>query len=117
VTDELIDLEREGWRALSGPDGADHYDALLTQDALMVFAVGVLDRAGSLAAIRAADPWRTVELGEFRVIRPTPDLGIVCYHAVASRNGHGPYRAWITSLYMRSADTSWRLAFHQQTPI
>jgi hypothetical protein len=56
--DELLELEHRGWEALSGRDGVAFYDKSLTDDALMVFPMGVFDRSDSLAAIRAAEPCR-----------------------------------------------------------
>jgi hypothetical protein len=42
--DELIELEREGWRALSSGAGGAYYRKRLTDNALMAFSFGVLTR-------------------------------------------------------------------------
>jgi uncharacterized protein DUF4440 len=112
---ELEALERRGWDALSGPDGAAFYDDLMAHDALMVFPGLVLDRADSLRAISGAPPWKSVELSDIRVIEATPDSGIVMYLANARRDGSPPYRALMTSVYARRKG-QWRLLLHQQTP-
>ena len=111
----LADLEREGWLALSGPDGALFYDDLMADDGLMVFPGSVLDKAASIEAIRGAAPWATFELADTRVVLPTPDTAIVAYRATAARAAAAPYRALMTSVYA-CRDGRWRLVLHQQTP-
>jgi hypothetical protein len=56
---ELIDLERRGWQALSTPDGAAYYRGHLADDALMAFPFGVMDKDQALAGIEDAEPWST----------------------------------------------------------
>jgi ketosteroid isomerase-like protein len=114
--DELVDLEQRGWEALRGNRGAAFYDELMADDAVMVFPMGVLDRQESLQAIRDASPWVTYRLESEAVVRPSPDVGIVVYHAVARRQGADEYRAWMTSTYVREPSGRWRLALHQQSP-
>ena len=108
-------LEREGWEALSGPDGASFYQELLADDALMVFPGFVLDKRESIEAISGASPWQSFELADLRVVEATPDTGIVTYRATAQRGGAAPYHALMTSVYARR-DGRWRLLLHQQTP-
>ena len=112
---ELEVLEREGWEALSSPDGAAFYGELMADDGLMVFPGFVLNKGESLQAISGAPPWLSFELRDVRVIEPTPDSGIVTYHATAQRDGGPPYHALMTSVYARR-DGRWRLLLHQQTP-
>jgi hypothetical protein len=113
--DELLELEHRGWEALSGRAGVAFYDKLLTDDALMVFPMGVFDRSDSLAAIRAAEPWQAFRLADVRISHPVPDVGIVTYRATATRGG-SDYEAWMTSAYVRDSEGNWRLALHQQSP-
>ncbi|GAA3452484.1 hypothetical protein GCM10018962_43170 [Dactylosporangium matsuzakiense] len=42
--DELWKLEEAGWRSLCGGDPVTHYDAVLTEDALMIVPGAALDR-------------------------------------------------------------------------
>jgi hypothetical protein len=114
--EELLELERRGWEALSGPDGAAFYDDLLCDDALMVFPMGIFDRATSLSAIRAAEPWQAFQLADVRIGHPAPDVGLVAYRATATRGGGSDYEAWMTSVYVRDSEGNWRLALHQQSP-
>ena len=111
---ELEALEREGWEALSGPDGAAFYDEVMADDGVMVFPGMVLDKPQTLAAIAAERPWSSFELAEVRVVKGNDDSAIVTYRATAQR-GRVVYRALMTSVYARR-DGRWRLLLHQQTP-
>ena len=112
---ELEALEREGWEALSGPNGAAFYDEQMADDGLMVFPGFVLDKRGSLEAISGAQPWTSFELSDLRVIEAGPDTGVITYRAAARREGAAPYHALMTSVYARR-DGRWRLLLHHQTP-
>ena len=112
---ELEELEREGWEALSGSNGAAFYDELMADDGLMVFPGFVLDKRRSLEAISGAQPWTSFELSDLRVIEAGPDSAIVTYHSAAQRQDAAPYLALMTSVYARR-DGRWRLLLHQQTP-
>jgi uncharacterized protein (TIGR02246 family) len=115
VTFEIETLERRGWEALSGPDGAAFYDDLMADDGLMVFPGLVLDKAATIRAIAAAPPWSSFELTDVREIASNPDSAIITYRATAQRPGEDPYEANMTSVYARH-DGRWRLVLHQQTP-
>ena len=110
---ELEALERRGWDALCGPDGAAFYADLMADDGLMVFPGMVLGKEQTLAAIEAAPPWASYELADVRVIDAAADAALVTYRATAS--GDGEYRALMTSAYVKR-DGGWRLVLHQQTP-
>ena len=115
MTGELETLERRGWEALSGPDGAEFYDDLMADDCLMVFPGLVLDKAGAIAAIRDAPPWSSFELSDLRLVAVSDGAALVAYRAVAQRAGREPYEALMTTVYARREDR-WRLVLHQQTP-
>ena len=114
--DELAALETAGWDALCTTQGAEFYDGLMSDDALMLFPMGVFDRGESLEAIRTASPWASYQLQPMQLTHPVPDVGILIYHAVATREGSDPYEAWMSSTYMRDEAGNWRLALHQQSP-
>jgi hypothetical protein len=113
--DELVALETAGWDALCTTRGADFYDELLTDDAVMLFPMGHFDRAAALEAIRKSPPWSSYQVDFVQVTHPTSDVGIVTYRAVARREGSDPYEAWMSSTYVRDR-ARWRLALHQQSP-
>ncbi len=114
--DELLDLERRGWDALSGDQGAAFYDEVMAADALMVFPMGVMDRAEALEAIRGAGPWVAYRLESETVAYPAPNLGVVVYRAIARRADSDEYEAWMSSTYVRDDEGRWRLVLHQQSP-
>jgi hypothetical protein len=113
--DELIELEREGWRALSSGAGRAYYRKRLTDNALVAFSFGVLTREATIEAIESAPPWSSFEMKDPRVVALNQDSGVVVYAVVAQREGETPYSAVISSTFVRE-DGAWRLAFHQQTP-
>ena len=115
MTDELEELERNGWRALSGPDGAAFYRDVMADDGVMVFPGLVMDKPTTLEVMDGVAPWVTFHLQDVRVIRASPHCGIVVYGAEAQRAGEATYSAEMTSVYVLR-DGSWRLVLHQQSP-
>lgn len=113
--DELIALERAGWDALSSPQGAGYYRRHLSDDALMAFPVGVLDRAQALEAIASAPPWSRHAITGPRVIRLGQDAAVVVYTVRAEREGQPEFAAVASSAFVRCG-AGWQLAFHQQSP-
>ena len=114
--ERILALEIEGWDALSGTAGADFYRRLLTEDALMVFPFGVLDREQAIAAIAAAPPWARYRIDEPRVLTLDDDSALVIYRITSRRADEtADFVAVLSSGYVRR-DGEWRLAFHQQSP-
>lgn len=112
---ELIEVEREGWRALSSSGAGDYYREHLTENAVMAFGFGVISRDEAIEAMDSAPPWSSFELRAPRVVALTEDSGVVVYSVVACREGQAPYSAVVSSTFVRQ-DGVWKLAFHQQTP-
>lgn len=115
---ELVDLERQGWAALSSTAEAatDFYERVLDRDVMMLLPGGmVLDERAAIVHSMAGQPWSSYELHELRVLSLTPDVGVVTYGVVAQRAGQPAYSALLSSTYVRRAE-GWKLAFHQQTP-
>jgi hypothetical protein len=114
MTRELIEVERRGWDALCSTDAATYYRQHLTEDALMAFPFGVMEREEALFAIAAAKPWSRYDMQDPRVIALGPDSGVVVYTVTAQREGQEPFTATLSSTFTRRGD-GWRLAFHQQS--
>ncbi len=112
----LLDMEERGWRALSDGTGADFYERCLTDDAIMVFSFGVLDRGGSIEAMRQAPRWSTFEIQHPNLVYLTDESSALVYQVTAKRSGQAAYRAWMTTVYVRQ-DGDWKVALHQQTPL
>jgi hypothetical protein len=111
---QLEKLERLGWEALSGHEGATFYEDVMADDGRMVFPGIVMDKGAALAAIRAARPWSTFELTDVQVSLVGSQTALVTYRARAERGGHG-YEATMSSVYIR-INGVWRLLLHQQSP-
>ena len=111
---ELEALERRGWEALSGANGAAFYEEVMSDHRLMVFPGLVMDKATVLDAIGKAAPWSGFDLHDVRVTA-TDRVGLVTYRAVAQRSGQPQYEAMMSSVYAREGD-DWRLLLHQQSP-
>jgi hypothetical protein len=115
---ELIELEEQGWRALSstGEAAAEFYERILDDRIVMLLPGGmVLDDRATIVRSMSGQPWSSFELEDLRELHLTPDAGIVTYGVSATREGSAPYSALVSSVYFRRED-GWRLAFHQQTP-
>lgn len=84
----------------------------------MVFPapVGVLTKDRVVAEIGAAPPWSSFRIEDPRVVRLTDHSAILTYRASAQREGQPVYSALMCSAYVER-NGSWRLAFHQQTPL
>ena len=115
---ELLELERQGWTALTqGGDAArDFYAHVLADRVLMLLPGGMVlnDRNEALEALRAAG-WTGFELRPGLVQWLGPDAAVVVYEARA-RRGDEEYHALFNSTYTRQ-NGDWKLAFHQQTKL
>ena len=110
----LLELEREGWEALTTDGGAAYYRERLAPNALMAFPFGVMNRSDALAAMEAAKPWSTFEISEATAIELTTASGLLAYRVKATREGQGEFNAVVSSTYVRT-NGDWKLAFHQQS--
>ena len=115
--DELIDLERAGWEALSssGEAARAFYERVLDRTVLMLLPGGmVLDERAAIVESMSGTPWSSFELEDVRCLQPTPDTAVVTYGVVARRESQ-EYSALMSSVYVRR-EAAWKLVFHQQTP-
>ena len=115
----LLQLEDEGWRALSSSqdEARAFYRDTLDDDVVMLFPGGIVvaDRDAVLSSI-GAQPWSWYRIDDARVIRLSEDAAVVTYRATAQRDDQPEYHALVSSAYARRAGR-WRLGFHQQTPV
>jgi hypothetical protein len=116
LQENLVAVERQGWEALRSGTAGDYYRKHLTPDAVMAFPFGVLAREQCIEAMESAPPWTAYDMQDPQVITLTADCGIVVYRVVAERSGQEPYKATISSTFVRRSGT-WQLAFHQQSPV
>jgi hypothetical protein len=113
----LLELERDGWRALSHGTAAAFYDVYLTEDALMVLpGIGAIGRAAIIQSMASAPPWASFAIEEPRVAILDATNAVLVYRARAQRADQPEYRAFMSTAYTYRAE-GWRIAFHQQTVI
>lgn len=116
--DELIELEERGWRALStaGDAGRKFYASVLRDDALMLFAGGmrIAGRQRILESL-GAQPWKSFQIERPELISLSAEAAVLVYSVTAQREEVKPYRALVSSTYVREQG-AWRLVVHQQSP-
>jgi hypothetical protein len=111
VTSELLGLERRFWL-----EGADFYRENLAEDVLLVFpGAGLMRRADAVAGIEAAPRWLRVDIRDEQLLQLGPESRLLCYKALAHREGEAEYSALVSSVYVRRGG-AWKLLFHQQSP-
>jgi ketosteroid isomerase-like protein len=115
----LIDLENQGWQALSseGDAGRNFYASVLHDDAVMIFPGGLLlEGKEQILESLAAQPWKSYEIDAPRTLSLAEDAALLIYKVTSQREGDEPYEALISSAYVLDAG-AWKLICHQQTPV
>ena len=115
---ELIELERQGWKALSteGDAGREFYSSVLREDAVMLLPGGIfINGRENILQSFGSQPWDTFEIENPKVVSLTSNARTLAYRVTAHREGNQPYVAQVSSTYVR--DHSWKLVVHQQTPV
>lgn len=110
--DELLALERQGWQALATAGGAARafYAGLLREDAAMLFPGGLrIEGRDAILASLDAQPWASFRIEQPRLIELGPAAATLVYGVTAQRPGSPPYRALISSTWVRGP--GWRLRF------
>ena len=116
--DELITIERTLWQ--NNPDV--YHDRYLPEAVLVFTGVGRLDRDTAVAAIRKENAdgraWAEVRFDDVdgRWISGG-EAGLITYIATARWNYESAVSETLcATLYIRAGE-SWKVAFHQQTPM
>jgi hypothetical protein len=115
---DLIELEEQGWQALSSELEASKkfYSSVLRDDAIMLFPCGMLIHGKEkILESLATQPWKSFQIEEMQAISLSDNAGVLLYKVTAQREGSNPYVALISSTYVLS-DGTWKLVLHQQTP-
>lgn len=116
IQDELLELERAGWDSLCQSRGDEFYGNVMTDDALMVLANGmVMDRSMVVQALAEAPAWADYEIDDPRMITVGNEAYALVYTGTGRRDGDEDFVGIMTSVYVRQ-DGGWKLAFYQQTP-
>jgi hypothetical protein len=113
---ELIELEEQGWRALStkGDAGRKIYESVLREDAVMLFPGGMrIEGREQILESLGSQPWESFHIESPRVLQLSESSASVIYKVTAQRKSSPPYVALISSTYSRG--DAWQLVLHQQT--
>ena len=116
VIDLLLELEEQGWEALSSADPVQFCNEWLADDAVMIVPGMVIDRATFLDAVAHEQPWVSHRIEEPRVVQLSNDSAALVYRVKAQRDDQPEFAALLTSIYVNRAGR-WQLALHQQTPM
>jgi hypothetical protein len=114
LEDYLFSLEEKFWT-----EGAEYYQQNLAYAAIMVFPdpAGVMVKDEIASSLEKKARWSRVALEEHRLLELNDAAAVVTYKATARRaDGGKAYVARASSAYVRDG-SSWKLAFHQQTPV
>ncbi len=116
MTNRLLELEEQGWQALSSADCVQFCEQWLADDAVMIVPGMVIDRATFLQAVAREPPWANHHIAEPKVVQLTDDSAALVYRVKAQRDGQPEFAGLVTSVYVKRAGR-WQLALHQQTPM
>jgi hypothetical protein len=110
--DDFLPLEKQFWTG-----DADFYRENLDDTCLVAFTEmsGLLSKEDIASRIKD-DRWRAIDLSVKGFIEPTPGLAILTYEAHGKRASGEDYAAVVSSGYVKR-DGSWKMAFHQHTPL
>jgi uncharacterized protein DUF4440 len=97
LAQELIQAERRGWDALCSDDAVSYYETHLTEDAVMAFPFGIMQREEALNAMTTAEPWSQYDMKDPTVLPLGPNSGVVVYRVTARREGQEPFPAILSS--------------------
>ena len=114
LTSELLQMEQRFWEAATDPE---FYRENVADEAVLVFpyGVGAMDKSMVLYTIGAnSEEWVSHEFDKVQVVSLGDDAAVISYKVAAGRSGEDPFKAFISSTYVRR-DGRWLLAFHQQT--
>lgn len=116
LADELLALEHAGWKSLCDGTGDTVYGGLMTENAVMVLANGmVMDRAAVVSALGQSPPWQRYEISDLRVITISDDTAALVYIGTAWRDRQDePFVGAMSSVYHHTED-GWRLVLYQQS--
>lgn len=113
LEDELTEIERGFWTG-----GEDYFLSHLDEQCLLAFPqmAGTYSREEVAATARDPLRWKDLETESKGFLQPTGETALIDYEARATRGNGEPYRALVSTLYVRRGK-DWKMAFHSQTPL
>ena len=116
---QLLDLETQGWQALStsGSAAVSFYESVLHEQAVMLFPGDlVIEGKEKILQSFGQQPWKSFLIETHRTVALGDAAAVLIYRITAQREGDDIYAALISSTYVHDAD-GWKLMVHQQTPV
>jgi hypothetical protein len=109
---DLLGIENEFW--MGGPEA---YQRHADEKCLVAFAqsAGVMLR-NDIAKSAEKGRWKDVSFEPKGIAQLSDTSAVVTYECNAKKKDGQPYRALVSSGYVKRSD-GWKLAFHQQTPL
>jgi hypothetical protein len=113
IKDDIVRIERGFWIG-----GEDYFRDHLDEYCMIAFPQMAGTYARDEVAATARDPqrWQELETEEKGFLQPTDKTALINYEARAMRGSGEPYRALVSTLYVRRGG-GWKMAFHSQTPL
>ena len=111
--DDFLPLEKQFWTG-----NADWYRKNLDDSCLVAFTEmsGLYGKEDIAATIKDEARWRNLDLSVKGFLEPAPGVAILTYEAHATRANGEDYAALVSSGYVKR-NGSWKMAFHQPTPL
>jgi len=116
LEEELFRIEEGFWLA-----GADYFLRHVDANCLLAFPQagqmhGTYSREGIAQTATAPNRWRDLRISDRQTLQPTNEVAGISYRADVLRADGQPYAALVSSAYVRR-DDSWKLTFHQHSPV
>lgn len=113
VEDELHHIEAGFWTK-----GEDYYRAHVDENCLISFTdmAGAQSRELIAASAKTPRDWKGLHVERKGCVQPSEDIALINYMAAATHPDGRPYRALVSSGYVRRGK-DWKMVFHGQTPL
>ena len=77
---------------------------------------GVYSRTDVAATATTSNRWRDLAMTDRHLLHSADDVAIISHKAEVTRADGQPYVALVSSAYLQRPE-SWKLAFHQHSPV
>jgi hypothetical protein len=114
LVDQLLEIDKQLWT-----EGAELYQRHVDDECLVAFGehASVMTRDEVAATVGNGPRWEEPQIQVRGLVEPKKGFAVLTYEATARRaDDNAPYVALVSSGYVKRG-RSWKLAFHQQTPI
>ena len=110
---DVMALEKRFWT-----DGAEYYLRNVDAECLVAFPdmAKVMTREQVAGSVKDMPRWSDLRIEPKGCVELGDGVAVVTYEASAKRASGEPYRALVSSGYVRRGG-AWKMAFHQQTPL